>query len=278
MRRPMSAEKRRQRMYGYGLVGVGFLFLLAALLGVSVWTILWPFFIILPGAFLLYIAMQSRWLAWVAFPASIVTGTGVMMLVMSITDHFEAWAYAWTLYGAFLGLAFQFVDRQTNAGGSLDAVGRMFVRAALIAFLGFGAFFEILIFNAGSPVVALGVPLLLIASGLYMLSRTGDMRLGHVWERLNYQLARLGFNEQPTPFREKAKRKNEELPGAVFVVPEESYVKPKSPEVQPVLTPDDALLIKVSEQLRLKSERLSQNIDAFLDDEPNKKGNGTVRP
>lgn len=150
------------------LIGIGLLTLgLMTVMGLN---LLWPvLFILLPGLVMLWIAVAGGKIGAVAMsiPAMIVTGTGALMFVQNLTGYWDSWAYAWTLYGAFLGFAFALMGRRLEED-TLVAVGRWFVYASLAAFAAFGMFFELLLFNGTGP---LG-PVLLMAAGLYLLTRS----------------------------------------------------------------------------------------------------------
>jgi hypothetical protein len=127
---------------------------------------LWPLFVIIPGAAFLYAAHtgdESR--AGLYFPGTIVTGTGLILLYQMWSGHWASWAYAWTLYPAFVGLAMELQGRRLG-NRSLVRQGGEFVRWALTGF-GIGFFlFEILIFGNSS-----WVPVILIAAALVLLYR-----------------------------------------------------------------------------------------------------------
>lgn len=150
------------------LIGIGLLTLgLMAVMGLD---LLWPvIFILLPGLVMLWFAVAGGKIgaAAMSIPGMIVTGTGALMFVQNLTGYWESWAYAWTLYGAFLGFAFALMGSRLEER-TLVAVGRWFVYASLAAFAAFGMFFELLIFSGTGP---LG-PVLLMAAGLYLLTRS----------------------------------------------------------------------------------------------------------
>ncbi len=128
---------------------------------------LWPVvFILLPGLVLLWLALAGGAVAAVIFavPGMLIAGTGALMFLQNLTGYWESWAYAWTLYGPFLGLAFALMGRRIGEP-ALVAVGRWFVYAGVVAFAVFGVFFELLAFRSSGALL----PMLLIAVGLYLL-------------------------------------------------------------------------------------------------------------
>ncbi len=162
------SDSNRRFLMALALMLLG-LFLLT---GLGVW---WPLFFVIPGLLLLLPALYGGATGAVLFaiPGMIVTGTGALFAAMTITDYWQAWAYAWTLYGAFLGMAFLLMGRQLS-NASLDTSGRWLIRASLLAFVAFGLFFELVI-GIGMPSLQAG-PLVLIMLGFLLLLRNGAGR------------------------------------------------------------------------------------------------------
>jgi hypothetical protein len=155
------------------IIGVGVFFLLVqvGIFSFSLMGVLWPFFVIGPGLIFLYFAATGgRDLASLAIPGSIVTGTGAILLFQSLTKRWESWAYIWTLYPVFLGLGLIYLGRRTQNRGT-HTTGLGFVRWGMIAFLIFGAFFEIFIFS-GFDIGGYILPAILILLGARMLLRS----------------------------------------------------------------------------------------------------------
>jgi hypothetical protein len=158
---------------GIILVGLGVFFLLAQILNFSVFGFVWPFVILLPGAAFLYAAYTGdKSNAGLAVPGAIIGGTGLILLYQNITGHWASWAYAWTLYPVFLGLALSFIGHRTENRKTYET-GQGFIRWGGIAFIVGAAFFELAIFDHG----ALGdlvLPILLIGVGAWILFRGGQ--------------------------------------------------------------------------------------------------------
>jgi len=154
------------------IISVG-VFLLLAQLGIfsfNLMGLLWPFFIIIPGLAFLYPAWKGGPdAAPLAIPGAIITGTGALLLLQSVTGRWESWAYVWTLYPVFLGLGFMLMGRRSGNRRTLET-GRGFVRWGLIAFIIFAAFFELFIFT-GARIGSYLVPAVLILAGLWLLLR-----------------------------------------------------------------------------------------------------------
>lgn len=154
------------------IIGMGVFLLLAqfGLFSFSLIGLLWPFFIIIPGLAFLYPAWKGGPdAAPLAIPGAIITGTGALLLLQSVTGRWESWAYVWTLYPVFLGLGFMLMGRRTGNRKTL-ASGRGLVRWGMIAFIIFAAFFELFIFT-GARFGRYVLPAALILIGLWLLLR-----------------------------------------------------------------------------------------------------------
>lgn len=166
-------QDRGRTITAVGLIGLGVLFLLGQVFGFSLFSVLWPFFVILPGAAFLYAAFTGgKKTAGLAVPGSVITGTGAILLYQSLTNHWESWAYAWMLYPVFVGLALSFMSSRFG-DENLEKVGRGLVRWGGFAFLGSAAFFELIIQGGGGILGGLAAPVLLILAGAALLFGKG---------------------------------------------------------------------------------------------------------
>lgn len=162
------AAQQKHMVPGITLVAIGALFLLAQVFNFSIFGVLWPLLIILPGAAFLYAAFSGgKKQSGLAVPGSIITGTGLILMFQNLTGHWESWAYIWALYPVFLGWALSFMGQRTQ-NESVYETGRGFIRWGGISFVALAAFFELMIFDHG----ALGnllLPIVLIGGGAWML-------------------------------------------------------------------------------------------------------------
>lgn len=161
------------RLIGGGiLIALGFLFLAGQIFDIGdIMETFWPFFVIVPGlAFLAGAVMGDKRSAGLAVPGAMVTGTGLILLYQNLTDHWESWAYIWTLYPVFLGLAFNFMARRTD-NTKLAQTGRGFVIWGLVGLIVLGAVFELFIFGGMGWLGNLLIPGAMIAAGVYLLMR-----------------------------------------------------------------------------------------------------------
>lgn len=151
------------------VIGVGVSLLVANLFHFHLINLLWPGFVIAPGLMLLWPAYNSTQdeeskLSFLAVPGAIVTMVGLMLFVMNMTNHFEAWAYSWALLPAAAMGGLMYAKRFDPSSNVHDA-GRKLIRAMVIMFIGMAVFFEIIVFENFNP----WLPLALIGYGVYLL-------------------------------------------------------------------------------------------------------------
>ncbi len=159
-----SWNESRNILVALGLIALGLLFWLD--IGV-----LWPVFVLAPGLVFLGAATRGgHGTAGMAIPGSIITGTAILLFIQSITGYWESWAYAWTLYGVFLGFGFVIMANVLD-DDKLASLGRSFMLFGLMAFAGFGFFFEVII-GLGGGIVAGWWAWLLIGAGIVILVRS----------------------------------------------------------------------------------------------------------
>ncbi|MBI1256829.1 MAG: hypothetical protein GC204_05115 [Chloroflexi bacterium] len=165
------AQTQRNTFGAVLLIGLGILFLIGQIFNINFWEMVgfsWPALVLIPGVIFLALAFTGdKKLAAFAFPGSIITGTGALLWYQTLTGNWQSWAYAWTLYPGFVGLAMMFVALR-NADKKTYGVGRSMVNYSLIAFLAGAAFFELFIFHANGALTGWLVPLGLIGVGGYL--------------------------------------------------------------------------------------------------------------
>lgn len=166
---------------GMALVAAGILFLFVRMTGFSLMSLLWPLWVLIPGAAMLYMAFRDERaeLGW-AIPGALIGGTGVILFFLNLTDRWEAWAYMWALYPVFVGSALRFVG-QHNHSDDMMMNGMRAVRSGLFMLVGFGLFFELIVFQSVFSSVLL--PVLLVAGGLYLMVARDRVRFGFLDER-----------------------------------------------------------------------------------------------
>jgi hypothetical protein len=159
----------KTRGVGILLIILGTLFLFGQF--VDVGSLLWPFFVLVPGIVLLAWAfIGGRGAAGLAVPGSIVTTVGLILVVMNATGTFEAWSYAWALVVAAVGVG-TYIQGTLVTDAKRQRDGLRTVTAGLVMFAAFGIFFQFLVFGDmwGTWVGQWFLPLLLIVGGVLML-------------------------------------------------------------------------------------------------------------
>jgi hypothetical protein len=133
----------------------------------------WPAFIVVPGLAMLAVsfvgaASGARGMTAMAIPGCIVSAVGGILLYCNITNHWESWAYVWTLIPASVGLGLLIAGRfGVGDHGSAGAGGWLLV-SGVAGFVLLGAFFEVLIFGG---MVSRYWPVALIGLGMVLLYR-----------------------------------------------------------------------------------------------------------
>lgn len=162
-------QDRGRSVAAITLIGAGVFFLLAQVFDFSFFGAFWPLFVLLPGAAFLYFAFTGgKGAAGLAVPGAIITGTGLILTYQNFTGNWESWAYVWTLYPLFVGLALTFMSSRTG-DENMSRTGRGLVRWGGVAFVIAAVLFELVIFNDGGVLGSLALPLVLIGIGVFML-------------------------------------------------------------------------------------------------------------
>jgi hypothetical protein len=133
----------------------------------------WPFFIIVPGLLLLAAGLTTRVAAVLSVAGSVVTMSGLLLLVQNTFDLFATWAYAWTLVavvapgiGLFLHGALAGQRRIREAGVWLTGSGAAIFLVGAVSFEG-------IIHLSGldlGPAGRLLLPVILITFGVCLLA------------------------------------------------------------------------------------------------------------
>ncbi|MCP5098654.1 MAG: hypothetical protein GY943_24145 [Chloroflexi bacterium] len=159
----------QQSLPALAVIGIGVVLLAVNIFHFDLIEFLWPGFVIAPGLVLMWPAYsstperQSR-LSFLTVPGAIIVTTGLLLFAMNMADHFEAWAYSWTLVFASVAGALMYIKR-FDSTSNVHESGYKFVRTMIILFMGLAVFFEVIIFESFSPLL----PLVVIGIGVYML-------------------------------------------------------------------------------------------------------------
>jgi hypothetical protein len=156
---------------GILLIAFGLLALLSQIFkGFDFWGTFWPFIIIGVGAmFFVGMVAGGKSAAPLAIPGAIISVIGLMLFLQNISNHWESWAYGWTIILMSVGLGIAIMGAWAGDPGQRESGGKV-LRIGAILFIVFGAFFEGLIFRtAGLPSYIF--PVGLIVLGLYLVFR-----------------------------------------------------------------------------------------------------------
>lgn len=161
------------RWVGIILIALGLLGLLNQFFDIRVGRFIWPFFIIIPGIVMIFLALQRNYSYGepsVIF-GSLITMTGLLLFYQSFTGHWASWAYAWTLIApTAVGLG-QWLYGTVRALPGTVKSGKNLVSIGLIMFgVGF-IFFELLLNLSGFNLGFAGWGILLILLGALTLIR-----------------------------------------------------------------------------------------------------------
>jgi len=143
----------------------------------------WPFFVIVPGLLILFVALTARGAVseGLAILGSIVTVTGLILFFQDATDHYESWAYAWALvFPGAIGLGMILYGLTASRPGNVRSGARL-VGIALVLFLLGAAFFEGVIGIGGYQLdhtagVVLGVIIIALGALMLVLNLTSSGR------------------------------------------------------------------------------------------------------
>ena len=176
-------QRRPSMVLGGVLVLVGAILLLGQFVQVDLGHYGWPFFVIAPGVAILFVALTARGALGegLAILGSIITVTGLILLYQNATDHFESWAYAWTLiFPGAVGVGMILYGLVAGRPGNVRAGTRLVGIAAVLFLLGV-AFFEGVIGIGGyqfGRIAGVAVGALIVAAGaaLLILNLTSSRR------------------------------------------------------------------------------------------------------
>ena len=178
------AFKRNSGMLVAGaiLIAIGLLSLAGQVFrGFPFWSYLWPFIIIgIGGIFFVGMLAGGKSMAGLAIPGSIIGGLGVMMFLQNLTNHWESWAYSWTVILILVGLGI-FIMGLYQQDEHHRRAGLRVMKIGAILFIIFGGFFE-LIFSAfqRNGIGAYLFPVLLVLLGVYLvIVRSGLLSSRH---------------------------------------------------------------------------------------------------
>ena len=180
---PPHRGRRQSTVVGGLFVLIGAILLAGQFVRVDIGHYGWPFFVIVPGLLILFVALTARGAVseGLAILGSVVTVTGLILLFQDATDHYESWAYAWALvFPGAIGLGMILYGLTASRPGNVRA-GTRLIGIALVLFLLGAAFFEGVIGIGGYQLdhtagVVLGVIIIALGALMLVLNLTSSGR------------------------------------------------------------------------------------------------------
>lgn len=167
----MATQRRMGSILGGSiLILFGLLALLGQLLrGLNFWGALWPCIIIGLGVlFFVWMLAGGKSTAGLAVPGSILTLTGLMLLLQNLSGYWETWSYGWTVIIISVGLGI-FIMGACNGQASSRKAGLRVMEGGIVLLVIFGALFEIVSMSKQRHDLGqLIFPAALILLGLYL--------------------------------------------------------------------------------------------------------------
>jgi hypothetical protein len=153
------------------LITLGLLSLLGQFFrGFPFWSFFWPFIIIaFGGLFFIGMFAGGKAMAGLAIPGTIISGIGVMMFLQNLFNHWESWAYGWTVILILVGLGIFIMGLYSQEPGPRQA-GLRVMKIGAILFIIFGGFFEMIFSTFQHHGIQQYVfPALLLLLGIYLV-------------------------------------------------------------------------------------------------------------
>lgn len=172
---PEKNKETRKSMIGVGLIIVGLLLAFAQFSNFSLGGNLWPLFIIVPGIVMLISAPAGDAGKWVAAAGATVLTTGLILAYQNIFNHFESWAYAWTLLAPGASGAGWVIHGLRYGDTELVSAGRKQINVSAAMFLAGVIFFELILNISGRGIDGLlsgsyALPVIIVGLGVAMLA------------------------------------------------------------------------------------------------------------
>jgi hypothetical protein len=177
----MSIKRSGMFTAGVVLIAFGLLALLGELFrGFHFWSYFWPFIIVaFGGLFFIGMLAGGKSVSGLAIPGSIISVIGLMLFFQNLTNHWESWAYGWTVILMSVGLGIFIMGAWTGNEHQRRA-GLRVLEVGAILFVIFGGLFEMIFFSFGGAGISQFVfPGLLILLGIYLVVvRSGLVHFG----------------------------------------------------------------------------------------------------
>jgi hypothetical protein len=158
---------------GVLLIVLGALFFVGQAVGFELGRFGWPFFVIIPGLALSGVGLAAGGPTGERITplGAAVTMAGIILLYQNTADHFESWAYAWTLvFPTSTGLG-QMLYGSLKGKKEMVVTGRRSALIGVVLFVVGAIFFELVVGISGLGIGLgdFGWPLALVMVGIVLL-------------------------------------------------------------------------------------------------------------
>lgn len=172
---PNKPTKVSANVVGVALIAFGVLVALVQFFDFDLGRVAWPLFIIVPGLALLVASLTSNFGGkTLTIGGTLTTITGLLLAYQNTFNHFESWAYAWSLVAPFgMGLGLILHGRTYDDPALVSTGSRMAAAGAAIFVIG-AAFFELILNISGRDIpnffsISFSLPAILIGAGVAVL-------------------------------------------------------------------------------------------------------------
>ena len=164
-------ENRHGLIWGILLILLGGFFLAERLIPGVYGYFTWPFYVMGVGAMFLLAALLTR-TGGLAIPACIIGGIGGILYYQTITGRWESWSFMWTLIPGFVGVGVILAGILDRERPHFETGGLILMAISAMGFLIFGSAFGALFgydFQFGMlwPLFLIGIGVIVLISALF---------------------------------------------------------------------------------------------------------------
>ena len=160
-------ENRRGMVGGLILILIGGFFLAVQLMPEIFGYISWPFFIIGLGGVFLLAALLTR-TGGLAIPGCVIGGIGGILYYQAITGDWASWSYIWALIPGFVGVGIMIAGLLSRERPHFDSGGLILIAISAMGFLIFGGWFGLALdVNLLWPVFLIGIGFITLISAIF---------------------------------------------------------------------------------------------------------------
>ena len=127
----------------------------------------WPFFIMGLGGVFLLAALLTR-TGGLAIPGCVIGGIGGILYYQAITGDWASWSYIWSLIPGFVGVGILIAGLLSRERPHFDTGGLILVAISAMGFLIFGGWFGLALdVNLLWPVFLIGIGFITLISAIF---------------------------------------------------------------------------------------------------------------